>query len=60
MAAPSYVEDVDVSNLENAIATLVTAIEELGGILEEIKLEATKIKTGTGLSISVDLDEEVK
>ncbi len=57
MTIPSYVEDVDVSNLEAAIVTLIVSIKELQGIVEEATAELRKIKTGTGLSISTDLDE---
>ena len=47
---------VEVENL----AGVVSAINETTSKVEEITLEVEKIKTGTGLAIGVDLDEEVE
>lgn len=60
MPTPSYVEDVDVTNLENAVTTLVSTLNELRGVLEELKEELKKIKLGTGFVTGVDLNEEAE
>lgn len=50
----NFAREVEVQNLE----AVVKATQEATAKIEEAVLELTKIKTGTGLAIGVDLDEE--
>lgn len=54
--AQNLSRSVDVQNFAEVIAELKAATAEL----QEVVVELKKIKTGTGLTIGVDLDEEVE
>ena len=54
--AKSLAENVDVLSFEAVVVKLETAIQKISEAAEELK----KIKTGTGLTIGVDLDEEAE
>ena len=54
--AKQLAEPVDVQSFDPVVAKLEAAIQGISETTEELK----KIKTGTGLTIGVDLDEEAE
>ena len=54
--AQNLAESVDVLSFEAITAKLETAIQGISEAAEELK----KIKTGTGLTLGLDLDEEAE
>ena len=68
MPEPNYGRDIDIGkpptekyNVDvDKIESIVTSTAAAAASIEEAIAELRKIKTGTGLSISVDLDEEVE
>jgi len=54
--SPAETYNVEVQNFESVIASINSA----AAILAEAAAELRKITLGTGLSIGVDLDEEVE
>lgn len=58
MTKPNFLVDVDVSNLEEAITTLISVLNRQIQATEELGHELKKIRLGTGLVTGVDLNEE--